>query len=211
MATAKFKDLAVLTSMTDSIIVPTSDGTTTKQITGANLKTYFLNGNSATVTNGVYTSGSYADPNWITSLSYTKVVTPATVIRAQRSAGGNAEDGGRWTFTTVSGDASAVFVGNGTTIGLQSNAYIVITLTGFTKYPSVKNWLEMTPVADGGLADSPGTNFQSLEITPASGLTGGVLSPGNPNILTTFTPNTHKIYLVANTTSTQDWYFEFRQ
>jgi hypothetical protein len=40
MANTKFKDLAELTSMTDSIIVPTSDGTTTKKITGANLKTY---------------------------------------------------------------------------------------------------------------------------------------------------------------------------
>ena len=41
MANTKFKDLAELTSMTDSIIVPTSDGTTTKKITGANLKNYF--------------------------------------------------------------------------------------------------------------------------------------------------------------------------
>jgi len=41
MANTKFKDLAVLTSMTDSIIVPTSDGTTTRKITGANLKNYF--------------------------------------------------------------------------------------------------------------------------------------------------------------------------
>jgi hypothetical protein len=41
MANVKFKELAELTTMTDSIIVPTSDGTTTKKITGANLKNYF--------------------------------------------------------------------------------------------------------------------------------------------------------------------------
>jgi len=33
-----------------------------------------LNGNAATVTNGVYSSESYADPSWITSLSETKVL-----------------------------------------------------------------------------------------------------------------------------------------
>jgi hypothetical protein len=41
MANTKFKELAELTTMTGSIIVPTSDGTTTKKITGANLKNYF--------------------------------------------------------------------------------------------------------------------------------------------------------------------------
>ena len=33
-----------------------------------------LTGNADTVTNGVYTTGSYADPNWITSLGQTKVL-----------------------------------------------------------------------------------------------------------------------------------------
>lgn len=32
-----------------------------------------INGNAATVTNGVYTNGSYSDPSWITSISGTKV------------------------------------------------------------------------------------------------------------------------------------------
>jgi aspartate aminotransferase-like enzyme len=44
MANKKFVDLPALTTMSDTIIVPVSDGTTTKKITGANLKTYFLNG-----------------------------------------------------------------------------------------------------------------------------------------------------------------------
>jgi hypothetical protein len=32
-----------------------------------------IDGNSATVTNGVYTTGSYANPSWITSLDYSKL------------------------------------------------------------------------------------------------------------------------------------------
>lgn len=37
-----------------------------------------LNGNASTVTNGVYSSESYADPSWITSLSETKVLPSQT-------------------------------------------------------------------------------------------------------------------------------------
>ena len=32
-----------------------------------------VSGNAATVTNGVYTTGSYADPTWITSLAGSKI------------------------------------------------------------------------------------------------------------------------------------------
>jgi hypothetical protein len=54
--------------MTDTGVVPMSDGTTTKKITGADLKTYFLNGNASTATklataraiNGVDFDGSSA-------------------------------------------------------------------------------------------------------------------------------------------------------
>jgi hypothetical protein len=38
-----------------------------------------VSGNAGTVTNGVYTSGSYADPTWLTSLSYSKLSGAPTV------------------------------------------------------------------------------------------------------------------------------------
>lgn len=41
--------------------------TVTNTITGS------ISGNAGTVTNGVYTSGTYSDPSWITSLSKSKV------------------------------------------------------------------------------------------------------------------------------------------
>jgi len=37
-----------------------------------------IDGNAATVTNGVYTNGSYADPAWITSLNYSKLTGTVT-------------------------------------------------------------------------------------------------------------------------------------
>lgn len=39
-----------------------------------------LTGNADTVTNGVYTTGSYADPTWITSLAYSKITGAPSVI-----------------------------------------------------------------------------------------------------------------------------------
>jgi hypothetical protein len=46
--------------------------TVTNPITGS------ITGNSGTVTNGVYTTGSYSNPSWITSLSETKVLPSQT-------------------------------------------------------------------------------------------------------------------------------------
>lgn len=45
-------------------------------------------GNAATVTNGVYTTGSYADPAWITSLNYSKLT--GTVPTWNQNTTGNA-------------------------------------------------------------------------------------------------------------------------
>ncbi len=61
----------------------------------ANIITATLNGNAATVTNGVYTNQSYANPSWITSLSETKVLP------------------------NQAGNAGKVLVTNGTTVSWQ--------------------------------------------------------------------------------------------
>jgi hypothetical protein len=44
-------------------------------LTGVN-----IDGNAATVTNGVYTTGTYADPSWITSLAYSKLTGTPTIF-----------------------------------------------------------------------------------------------------------------------------------
>jgi hypothetical protein len=50
----------------------TSVGTLTN-LTVTNTITGSISGNAGTVTNGVYTTGSYANPSWITSLDYSKL------------------------------------------------------------------------------------------------------------------------------------------
>lgn len=39
-----------------------------------------LNGNATTVTNGLYSTGTYANPSWITSLAYSKLTGTPTII-----------------------------------------------------------------------------------------------------------------------------------
>jgi len=39
-----------------------------------------LTGNATTVTNGVYTSGSYSNPSWITGLAWSKISSTPTTL-----------------------------------------------------------------------------------------------------------------------------------
>lgn len=55
----------------------TTVGTLTN-LTVTNTITGSITGNAGTVTNGVYTTGSYSNPSWITSLSETKVLPSQT-------------------------------------------------------------------------------------------------------------------------------------
>jgi len=57
----------------------TSVGTLTN-LTVTNTITGSVSGNAGTVTNGVYTTGSYADPTWLTSLSYSKLTGAPTNV-----------------------------------------------------------------------------------------------------------------------------------
>ena len=62
-------------SVTGNGLVTATNLTVTNTITGS------ISGNAATVTNGVYTTGSYSNPAWITSLAWNKITgAPETVV-----------------------------------------------------------------------------------------------------------------------------------
>jgi hypothetical protein len=150
-------------------------------------------------------SGSYND------LTNKPVLPAKTIIRAQKQY-----PSGSWTFSTISGSGTAIYVNNGTSIGLLSNQYIVFTLTGFTQMPSLANTLDMATVSDGGVGNAGYViigNEMNLFRTDSGGL--NVLSPGNPNVLTNFDPAIHRFALLANSLATgganTDMYFEFRE
>jgi hypothetical protein len=72
--TAVTVDVNSVQSLTNKTISGTFTGNITGDVTGN------VSGNAETVTNGVYTTGSYSNPSWITALGWSKITsTPTTV------------------------------------------------------------------------------------------------------------------------------------
>lgn len=65
--TAVTVDLNTAQTLTNKTITGTFSGNITGNVTGD------VSGNAGTVTNGVYTSGTYSNPSWITGLAWSKI------------------------------------------------------------------------------------------------------------------------------------------
>jgi len=76
-----------------------------------------ISGNAGTVTNGVYTSGSYANPAWITSLAYGKLTGAPTNVSSFTN------DAGYITSSALTGyvQTTRTLTINGTTLDLSLN------------------------------------------------------------------------------------------
>jgi hypothetical protein len=132
-----------------------------------------INGNAATVTNGVYTTGSYADPSWITSLAGSKITgnisgnaanvtgvvaianggtgaTDAATARANLGAGT-----GNGTVTSVGGTGTVNGITLTGTVTSSGNLTLGGTLSGVSLATQVTGTL---PVANGGTGLTSGTS-----------------------------------------------------
>jgi hypothetical protein len=76
--TAVTVDLNTAQTLTNKTITGTFSGPLTGNVTGD--VTGNVSGNAGTVTNGVYTTGSYSNPSWITSLGWSKISSTPTSI-----------------------------------------------------------------------------------------------------------------------------------
>ena len=134
-----------------------------------------------------------------------------SVVRAQRSAGGLANDPSYWSFTTVSGSVSAEFL-EGSTVGLSTDGHILFTLTGFTSAPAVIYKLNNNTIANGGVGNAAAATLTSIDLVASTQSTSfaGILEPGNPNYITLFNPSVHKVYYTPLLNSAVDLYFQFQ-
>jgi hypothetical protein len=87
-----------------------------------------LNGNANTVTNGVYTTGSYADPAWITSLAGSKITSG---INAANISTGTLDDG-RLSSRVLVREATYNQAGNTSQAFCQVSPYDTETYREFT-------------------------------------------------------------------------------
>ena len=178
----------------------TSVGTLTN-LTVTNAITGSINGNAGTVTNGVYITGMYADPTWITSLSETKVL-PAQTNNTGRYLTTNGISSS-WVspasvgFPSLVGNTGKYLTNDGTTVSwgtISSTASsITVTPTGNVASTTVQAAIaeldtEKAPIASPTLTGHP--TIEGVTSTGATG-TGKLIFDTSPSIASpTFTGTT---------------------
>ena len=145
-----------------SLGVPANDGT---GATGT--WSISISGNAATVTDGVYTSGSYADPSWITSLDDGKVLPTMTGNSGKylTTDGTNSN----WTTLPAINDGTLSLSTSGT--GISGSATFTANQSGSSSFTVTSNATSSNTVSTIVARDASG-NFNAGTITAS--LTGNV-------------------------------------
>ena len=120
-----------------------------------------ITGNAGTVTNGVYLNGSYADPNWITSLSYSKLIGAPSLYTLPPSTtsilGGVIVDG---TSITINNTTNVIQANAGALVG-SSLATGITSIGANTGTTTINNSLTVT----GNLDVKGSTTFVESTVT----------------------------------------------
>jgi hypothetical protein len=147
--------------------VPANDGT---GATGT--WSISISGNAATVTDGVYTSGSYADPAWITSLDDGKVLPSMTGNTGEylTTDGTNSS----WAAVPSPNDGTLTLATSGT--GLSGSASFTANQAGASSFTVTSNATNLNTASTIVARDASG-NFTAGTITAAlSGNASGLSS-----------------------------------
>ena len=150
-----------------------------------------ITGNAATVTNGVYTTGSYADPAWITSLAGSKVSGNITGNAANVTGTVVVGNGGTGATTFTS---NGVLYGNGTgalQVTAQGGANSILTASAgspsFSATPTVTSLTTTGALSVGSTAQTGSANrFRKLQSMARVYATGAISVSWNTHTAITF-------------------------
>jgi len=93
-----------------------------------------VTGNAGTVTNGVYTTGTYSNPSWITSLQYSKLIGAPT-FAAVATSGSYADLTGKpnaYALPAATSTSLGGVIPDGTTISISGTGAIAVAAGGHT-------------------------------------------------------------------------------
>ncbi len=127
-----------------------------------------LSGNASTVTNGVYTTGSYADPSWITSINYSKLT--GTIPTWNQNTTGTASNVTGTIAIANGGTGATTASGARTGLGATTAGSNLFTLTN----PSAITFLRIN--ADNTVSTLDAATFRSAIGAGTSSTTGTVTS-----------------------------------
>ena len=157
-----------------SVVKLTGDQTVEGTKTFSSTITGSVSGNAGTVTNGVYTSGSYADPSWITSLDDGKVLPSMTGNTGKYLT----TDGTNSSWSTV--DALPSQTGNSGKYLTTNGSTASWATLNVDPNTTTKGLYEMANTISANYSISSGNNAVSAgSITIASGVTVTVPSGSN--------------------------------
>lgn len=128
-----------------------------------------ITGNAGTVTNGVYTTGSYANPSWITSLAWSKVSSTPTTLSGYGITDGVSTSGSYSNPTWLTSINGSIVSGNisGNAANVTGTVAVANGGTGQTTYTDGQLLIGNT--ATGGLSKATLTAGSNVTITNGNG------------------------------------------
>jgi len=192
-----FNGGSTLTVSYNTIGAPKADGTGASGTWGIN-----ISGNAATVTNGVYTTGSYSNPSWITSI-LGSIVSGAVASATLAASATNIAGGAAGSLPYQSASGTTTFLALGTTnyvltAGASAPQYVAQSTLSVG---SATTATTATNLAGGVAGSIPWQSAVGVTGFTALGTTGQVLTSNGTSTPTWATPTAYATVTDDTTTN----------
>jgi len=178
----------------NTIGAPSTSGTNASGTWGIS-----ISGNAATVTNGVYTTGSYSNPSWITSILGSIVSgAVATATTATNIGGGLA---GSLPYQSGAGATTFLGIGSANYVLTSSGTAPQYVAQSTLSVGSASTATTSTNIAGGVAGAIPYQSGASTTAFSAAGTTGQVLTSGGTGAPTWSTPTAYATVTDDTTTN----------